>query len=396
MSFQNPVFIPGPTNIPESLRKACDMPTIDHRSPLFGQILHPARAGVRKVLKSDSAEVFIFPSTGTGGWETALTNTLSAGDKVLAARNGMFSHRWIDMCQRHGLNVEIVETPWGQGLPADRYEEILTADTNHEIKAVLATHNETATGVKSDIAAVRKALNASGHSALLYVDGVSSIASMDFRFDEWGVDVAVTGSQKGFMLPAGLAIVGFSQKAMEATKTGTLPRTFFDVHDMAKGYANSAYPYTPAVGLMNGLNQACDMLLKEGLENVFARHTRIAEGVRAAVGAWGLELCAANPSVYSDTVSAIRTPDGFNATDIVTHAAEKYGVAFGVGLGEVAGKVFRIGHLGSLTDVMALSGIATAEMCMVDLGLNIQLGSGVAAAQEYYRGHPAAVQKDAA
>ncbi|MDX1742698.1 MAG: aminotransferase class V-fold PLP-dependent enzyme, partial [Ruegeria sp.] len=332
----------------------------------------------------------------TGGWETALTNTLSAGDKVLAARNGMFSHRWIDMCQRHGLNVEIVETPWGEGLPADRYEEILTADTNHEIKVVLATHNETATGVKSDIAAVRKALNAAQHPAMLFVDGVSSIASMDFRFDEWGVDVAVTGSQKGFMLTAGLAIVGFSQKAMDATKTGTLPRTFFDVHDMAKGYANNAYPYTPAVGLMNGLNQACDMLLKEGLENVFARHTRIAEGVRAAVGAWGLELCAANPSVYSDTVSAIRTPNGFNATDIVTHAADKYGVAFGVGLGEVAGKVFRIGHLGSLTDVMTLSGIATAEMCMADLGLNIQLGSGVAAAQEYYRGHPAAVHKDAA
>ncbi|WP_171169967.1 L-aspartate--glyoxylate aminotransferase BhcA [Ruegeria sp. HKCCA0370] len=396
MSFQNPVFIPGPTNIPESLRKACDMPTIDHRSPLFGQILHPARAGVQKILKSNSAEIFIFPSTGTGGWETALTNTLSAGDKVLAARNGMFSHRWIDMCQRHGLNVEIVETPWGEGLPADRYEEILTADTSHEIKAVLATHNETATGVKSDIAAVRKALNAAGHPAMLFVDGVSSIGSMDFRFDEWGVDVAVTGSQKGFMLPAGLAIVGFSQRAMDATSTGTLPRTFFDVHDMAKGYANSAYPYTPAVGLMNGLNQACDMLLGEGLENVFARHNRIAEGVRAAVGAWGLDLCAANPSVYSDTVSAIRTPNGLNATDIVTHAAEKYGVAFGVGLGEVAGKVFRIGHLGSLTDVMALSGIATAEMCMVDLGLNIQLGSGVAAAQEYYRGHSGAVQKDAA
>ncbi|WP_170569160.1 L-aspartate--glyoxylate aminotransferase BhcA [Ruegeria atlantica] len=396
MSFQNPVFIPGPTNIPESLRKACDMPTIDHRSPLFGQILHPARAGVQKILKSDSAEVFIFPSTGTGGWETALTNTLSAGDKVLAARNGMFSHRWIDMCQRHGLNVEIVETPWGEGIPTDRYEEILTADTNHEIKVVLATHNETATGVKSDIAAVRKALNAAQHPAMLFVDGVSSIASMDFRFDEWGVDVAVTGSQKGFMLTAGLAIVGFSQKAMDATKTGTLPRTFFDVHDMAKGYANNAYPYTPAVGLMNGLNQACDMLLNEGLENVFARHHRIAEGVRAAVGAWGLELCAANPSVYSDTVSAIRTPNGFNATDIVTHAADKYGVAFGVGLGEVAGKVFRIGHLGSLTDVMALSGIATAEMCMADLGLNIELGSGVASAQEYYRGHPAAAQKDAA
>ena len=396
MSFQNPVFIPGPTNIPESLRKACDMPTIDHRSPLFGQILHPARASVRQILKSESAEIFIFPSSGTGGWETALTNCLSAGDKILAARNGMFSHRWIDMCQRHGLDVQVVETPWGEGLPADRYEEILTADKGHEIKAVLATHNETATGVKSDIAAVRRALDAAGHPALLFVDGVSSIASMDFRMDEWGVDVAVTGSQKGFMLPAGLAITGFSQKAIEATKTATLPRTFFDINDMTAGYANSAYPYTPAVGLMNGLNEACKMLLDEGLENVFARHHRIAEGVRAAVGAWGLELCAASPDVYSDTVSAIRTPAGFNATDIVTHAADKYGVAFGVGLGEVAGKVFRIGHLGSLTDVMALSGIATAEMCMADLGLDIQLGSGVAAAQDYYRGNTAIPQKDAA
>ncbi|MCE8516871.1 aminotransferase class V-fold PLP-dependent enzyme [Ruegeria pomeroyi] len=390
MSFQNPVFIPGPTNIPERLRKACDMPTIDHRSPLFGQILHPARAGVQAVLKSETAEVFIFPSTGTGGWETALTNTLSAGDGVLAARNGMFSHRWIDMCQRHGLAVEVVETPWGEGLPADRYEEILTADTEHRIKAVLATHNETATGVRSDIAAVRRALDKAEHPALLFVDGVSSIGSMDFRFDDWGVDVAVTGSQKGFMLPAGLAIVGFSPKAMEATRTGTLPRTFFDVHDMARGYANSAYPYTPAVGLMNGLSEACRMLLDEGLENVFARHHRIAEGVRAAVRAWGLDLCAASPDVYSDTVSAIRTPEGFNATDIVTHAASKYGVAFGVGLGEVAGKVFRIGHLGSLTDVMTLSGIATAEMCMADLGLDVPLGSGVAAAQAYFRSHSTA------
>ena len=396
MSFQNPVFIPGPTNIPESLRKACDMPTIDHRSPLFGQILHPARERVRKVLKSESAEIFFFPSTGTGGWETALTNTLSAGDKVLSARNGMFSHRWIDMCQRHGLDVQVVETAWGEGLPADRYEEILTADTGHEIKVVLATHNETATGVKSDIAAVRRALDAAGHPAMLFVDGVSSIASMDFRFDEWGVDVAVTGSQKGFMLTAGLAIVGFSRKAMDAVQTATLPRTFFDVRDMGKSYAANGYPYTPAVGLLNGLNESCRMLLDEGLENVFARHHRIAEGVRAAVGAWGLELCAANPSLYSDTVSAIRTPEGFNATDIVTHAASKYGVAFGVGLGEVAGKVFRIGHLGSLTDVMALSGIATAEMCMADLGLEITLGSGVAAAQDYYRGNHAMVRKDAA
>jgi len=396
MSFQNPVFIPGPTNIPESLRKASDMPTIDHRSPLFGQILYPARKGVKEILKSETAEVFIFPSSGTGGWETALTNTLTSGDKILAARNGMFSHRWIDMCQRHDLDVQVVETPWGEGIPADRYEAILTADKGHQIKAVLATHNETATGVKSDIAAIRKALDAASHPALLFVDGVSSIASMDFRFDEWGVDVAVTGSQKGFMLPAGLAIVGFSEKAMEATKSAGLPRTFFDVHDMQNGYANNAYPYTPAVGLMNGLNESCKMLLDEGIENVFARHHRIAEGVRAAVDAWGLKLCAADPSVYSDTVSAILTPEGFNATDIVTHAASKYGVAFGVGLGEVAGKVFRIGHLGSLTDVMTLSGIATAEMCMVDLGLKIELGSGVAAAQEFYRGSTAIETKDAA
>lgn len=386
MSFQNPVFIPGPTNMPEAIRQACYMPTIDHRSPTFGKILHPCLDGVRQILKSKTAHIFIFPSTGTGGWETTLTNTLSKGDKVLAARNGMFSHRWIDMCQRHGLDVQVVETPWGHGLPADTYAEILKADTNHEIKAVLATHNETATGVKSDIAAVRAALDASGHPALLFVDGVSSIASMDFRFDEWGVDVAVTGSQKGFMLPAGLAIVGFSDKAIAATDTADLPRTFFDIKDMQKGYDNNAFPYTPPVGLMNGLKLSLEMLQAEGIDNVIARHTRIATGVRLAVSAWGLELCAASPDVYSDTVSAICTPEGFNATDIVTHAADVYGV----GLGDVAGKVFRIGHLGSLTDVMMLSGLATAEMCMVDLGLDIKLGSGVAAAQEFYRTNPAA------
>ncbi len=385
MSFQNPVFIPGPTNIPEVLRKACDMPTIDHRSSLFGELLHPARAGVREVLKSTSAEVFIFPSTGTGGWETAITNTLSAGDKVLVARNGMFSHRWIDLCERHGLDLTIIDVAWGDGIPAGRFEEVLTADTAHEIKVVLATHNETATGVKSDIAAIRGAIDAAGHPAMLYVDGVSSIGSMDFQFDAWGVDIAVTGSQKGFMLPAGLAIVGFSARAMGATQNAGLYRTFFDIRDMENGYAANAYPYTPPVGLINGLNQACTMLLDEGLDAVFARHTRIANGVRAAVSAWGLELCATSPEVWSDTVSAIRTPKGFNATDIVTHAAESYGVAFGTGLGEVAGKVFRIGHLGSLTDVMALSGIATAEMCMTDLGLDISPGAGVAAAQEVYR-----------
>ena len=396
MSFQNPVFIPGPTNIPEAVRKACDMPTIDHRSPLFGQILHPARKGVKQVLKSANAEVFIFPSTGTGGWETTITNTLSPGDKVLVARNGMFSHRWIDMCQRHGLDVQIVETRWGDGISATRYGEILAADTAGEIRAVLATHNETATGVLSDIGAIRRAMDAARHPAMLFVDGVSSIGSMDFRFDDWGVDVAVTGSQKGRMIPPCHGIARFSTKAMQATKTAKLPRTFFDVKDMGAGYANNAFPYTPPVGLINGLKMTCDMLLGEGLENVFARHYRIAEGVRRAVSVWGLELCATSRDVYSDSVSAILVPDGFNGTDIVTHAANKYGVAFGVGLGEVAGKLFRIGHLGSLTDVMTLSGIATAEMCMADLGMDIELGSGVAAAQDYYRNADGQAQKDAA
>jgi alanine-glyoxylate transaminase/serine-glyoxylate transaminase/serine-pyruvate transaminase len=396
MSLQNPVFIPGPTNMPEAIRLACQMPTIDHRSPAFREILDPCLDGVRQILKSRDAQIFIFPSTGTGGWETAITNTLSPGDAVLAARNGMFSHRWIDMCQRHKLDVQILETPWGEGAPADRYEEALRADTDHRIKAVLVTHNETATGVVSDVAAIRRALDAAGHPALLFVDGVSSIASMDFRFDAWGVDVAVTGSQKGFMLPPGLAIVGVSDKAMQASATAGLPRTFFDLSDMKTAYGNGSYPYTPPVALMNGLKLSVEMLLDEGLDNVFARHHRIAEGVRAAVAAWGMKPCAATPDLYSDTVTAVRTPDGFNATDIVTRAAGPYGMAFGVGLGEVAGKVFRIGHLGSLTDAMMLSGLATAEMVMADLGLPVRLGSGVAAAQSVYRHGDAASNKAAA
>jgi alanine-glyoxylate transaminase/serine-glyoxylate transaminase/serine-pyruvate transaminase len=385
VNLQNPVFIPGPTNMPELLRRASDIPTIDHRSQMFGEILQPALAGVQKVLKSAAATIFVFPSTGTGGWETAITNTLSPGDRVLAARHGVFSHRWIDMCQRHAVQVETIDLAWSSGAPAAKYEEILAADKAHQIKAVLVTHNETTTGVKSDVAAVRSAIDAAGHPAMLFVDGVSSIASMDFRMDEWGVDIAVTGSQKGFMLAAGLAITAFSPKALDAVKIATLPRTFFDVRDMAKSYATNGYPYTPAVGMLNGLKVSTEMLLTEGLEMVFARHKRIASGVRAAVHAWGLKLCASREDLYSDTVSAVRTPEGFDATSIVTHAARKYGVAFGAGLGQVAGKVFRIGHLGSMTDVMALSGIATLEMVMADLGIDIKLGSGVAAAQEYYR-----------
>ena len=385
MSFQNPVFIPGPTNIPEELRRACDMPTMDHRSAHFANILQPALRGVKQVLKTKTAEVFLFPATGSGGWETALTNTLSAGDKVLASNNGMFSQKWIDMCVRHGLDVEVASVPWGEGIPTDRYAEILAADKDHQIKVVLATHNETATGVLSDIAAVRAVMDASNHPAMLFVDGVSSIGSMDFCMDEWGVDVAVTGSQKGFMMPVGLAITAFSPNAMAAIESAELPRWYFDVRDMQAGNKINGYPYTPQVGLLNGLKLSCEMLLDEGLDNVFVRHARIAQGVRKAIAAWGLSLCAVSPDTYSNSVSAILTPEGFDANELVTHASEKYGLAFGGGLGEVSGKVFRIGHLGSMTDVMAMSGIATAEMCMVDLGLDIKLGSGVAAAQEFYR-----------
>ncbi len=380
----NPVFIPGPTNIPDAIRKACDIATLDHRSPAFARMFRPAVEGVRRVLKMQGGEVVILPSTGTGGWEAAITNTLSAGDTVLAARFGMFSHRWIDLCQRHGLNVQVIETPWGEGAPLEAIAAALRADTGGRIKAVLATHNETATGVRSDIAGVRRAM--AGHGALLFVDGVSSIGSMPFDMAGWGVDIAVAGSQKGFMLPAGLAILGVSDKALAAMDGATLPRTFFDFRDMLKSYAAGGYPYTPAVGLISGLAASIGMLEGEGLDVVYARHARLAEGVRRAVAAWGMRPFAARAELYSDTVTAVQVPAGCNGTDLVKLAAEKYGVAFGVGLGEVAGKVFRIGHLGMLTDVMMLAGLATAEMCMADLGWPVKLGSGVAAAQEYYRG----------
>ena len=390
MSFQNPVFIPGPTNIPDSVRKACDMPTLDHRSPAFARLFKPAVEGVRRVLKmeagSSGGEIIVIPSTGTGGWEAAISNTLSPGDTVLAARFGMFSHRWIDLCQRHKLDVEIIETPWGEGAPLAAIEKALKADKGHLIKAVLATHNETATGVKSDIAGIRRAMDAAGHPAMLFVDGVSSIASMPFDFAGWGVDIAVAGSQKGFMLPAGLAILGVSPKAIAAMETARLPRTFFDFKDMLSAYARGGYPYTPAVGLIAGLAHSIDLLETEGLDNVYARHHRLAEGVRRAVFAWGMKPYAASADLYSDTVTAVRVPEGCNGTDLVQLAATKYGMAFGVGLGEVAGKVFRIGHLGMLTDAMVLSGLAVAEMCMADLGWPVKLGSGVAAAQDYYRG----------
>ena len=395
MAGRNFLFVPGPTNTPDRILRAMHRAMEDHRSSDFPSLAAPVLEDLKKIFKTTSGQAFVFPASGTGAWEASLANTLSPGDKVLAARFGMFSHLWIDMAQRLGLQVQVLETEWGEGAPIERYQEALAADTGREIRAVLFTHNETATGVTSDVAGIRKALNDTKHPALLMVDGVSSIASIDFRMDEWGVDLAVTGSQKGLMLPAGLGIVCASQKALAQYDQARLPRCFFDFGDMRKANATGYFPYTPSLPMLYGLRESIDTLLEEGLENVFARHHRLAEGVRRAVAAWGLKLCAQSPDLYSDTVSAVVVPEGFDSTKVVTHAADKYGVAFGVGLGEVAGKVFRIGHLGSLTDVMALSGIATAEMVMADLGYPITLGSGVAAAQDYYRGTVPAMQKAA-
>lgn len=385
MQIHNSVFIPGPTNMPDQIRQAMHIQTIDHRSPDFADRLIPLLNDLKKVFKTVTGEVFTFPASGTGGWEAAVTNTLSPGDKVLVARYGMFSHRWIDLCQRHNLDVEIIECQWGSGAPAERFAERLAEDTNHEIKALLVTHNETATGVRSDIAAVREAMDRSNHPAMMYVDCVSSLASMDFRMDEWGVDLAVSGSQKGFMLATGMAILAVSQKAMATLDSAKCPRCFFDFRDMKAANSGGGYPYTPPIQLFNGLRVSLDLLLEEGLENVFTRHHRVAEGIRQAVAAWGLKLCAISPDLYSDTVSAIYVPEGLDSNALTEHAYRKYGVSFGIGLGEMAGKAFRIGHLGAMTDVMALSGLSAVEMAMKDLNFNIELGSGVAAAQEYYR-----------
>ena len=397
MSTQNPVFIPGPTNMPDRLRLAMQVQTQDHRAPDFVETFGPVLRDTAKVFATTEGKVVTFPASGTGGWEAAITNTLSAGDTILVARYGMFSHRWIDLCERHGLNVQIVECPWGSGAPADRFAEMLSADTTHQIKAVLVTHNETATGVLSDIGAVRSALKGADHPAMLFVDCVSSLASVPFAFDGWGVDIAVSGSQKGFMLATGMAILCVSPKALSAMETAKLPRCFFDFRDMMQANANGGFPYTPPLQLIYGLRESLKMLFEEGLDNVYARHHRLAEGVRRAVQAWGLELVAQSPELYSDTVSAIYVPEGFDSNVLTDHAFNAYGVSFGIGLGEMNGRAFRIGHLGSLTDVMVLSGLATIEMAMADLNYPIQLGSGVAAAQEYFRknGSQAALQSAA-
>ena len=376
--------VPGPTNMPFQVRQAMDIALEDHRAPDFPDFIEPLLADLKKVFRTETGHVFVFPGSGTGGWESAIANTLSAGDKVLTSVFGQFSFLWVDMCQRFGLDVDAIEQDWGKGAPLEEYRKRLAADTEHKIKAVLICHNETATGVTSDVAGLRKVLDDLNHPALLFMDGVSSIGSIDFRMDDWGVDVAVSGSQKGFMLPTGLTIVGVSQKAIEARTTSTLPVCFFDYQDMIKTNAQGYFPYTPATTLLRGLRASLDLMFEEGLDNIFARHHRMAEAVRAAVAAWGLKTCAQGPEWHSDTVTAIMVPEGFDANEVIKTAYYKYDLSLGAGLSKVAGKVFRIGHLGWTNELMILSALGGAEIAMRDAGIPFVSGSGVGAAIDYF------------
>jgi alanine-glyoxylate transaminase / serine-glyoxylate transaminase / serine-pyruvate transaminase len=383
---RNFLFVPGPTNVPERVLRAMHVPMEDHRASDFPKFTLPIYEDLKKVFQTKDGQVFIFPSSGTGAWEASLTNTRSPGDKMLAPRFGQFSHLWIELARRHGLEVIVQEEEWGTGASPERIEEALRADKNHEIKGVMVVHNETATGVTSDIAAVRRAIDAANHPALLYVDGVSSIASIDFRMDEWGVDCAITGSQKGLMLPAGLGIVCVSQKALAAMKDAKCTKAYFDFADHIRANPGGYFPYTPATTLLHGLRASLDILFEEGLENVFARHRYLASGTRAAVEAWGLKVCAKEPKWYSDTVSAIMVPERFNGAEVIDRAYRRYNLALGAGLSQMAGKLFRIGHLGDLNELMLLGAIAGAEMSMRDVGIAVEPGSGVAGAEEYFRG----------
>jgi alanine-glyoxylate transaminase/serine-glyoxylate transaminase/serine-pyruvate transaminase len=382
---RNFLFTPGPTHIPNQVMTAMIVDQEDHRAPDFPELVSPLLKDLNKIFKSSKGQSFIFPATGTAGWEIALANTLSPGDKILTSRFGQFSHLWYDLAKRIGLDVEVIDVTWGEGVPVAEFKKRLRADKQHKIKAIIACHNETATGVTSDIGALGKAIKDLKHPALYMVDGVSSVASIDFRMDEWHVDVCVSGSQKGFMLPAGMALLCFSQRALAARKTSTCPKCFLDIQDHINANKDGFFPYTPSIPMLRGLRASIDMLLEEGLDNVHARHFRLAEGVRKAVKAWGLKPCAAAPKWNSDTVTAILTPPKVNAAEVIHIAYHRYNISLGAGLSQVAGKVFRIGHLGDNNDVRMMAALGGVEMAMRDAGIRIKPGSGVGAAVEYYR-----------
>lgn len=372
--------IPGPSTVPDRILRAMDYPTIDHRGPEFQQLGKTVLAGIRRIFRTDS-HVVIYPASGTGAWEAALVNTLSPGDTVLMAETGHFATLWKRLAERLGLVVEFIPGDWRHGADPAEIEARLAADTEHRYKAVCVVHNETSTGVTSRIADVRKAIDRARHPALFMVDTISGLASADYRHDEWGVDVTVSGSQKGLMLPPGLSFNAISSKALEATKTAKLPRAYWEWNEMIASNASGFFPSTPATNLLYGLHEAIAMLEEEGLENVFARHRRHGEATRAAVQAWGLEVLCQAPAEYSPVLTAVVMPDGHNADAFRRIVHSSFNMSLGQGLGKVSGKVFRIGHLGDFNDLTLMGTLAGVEMGLGLAGVPHRKG-GVLAAME--------------
>jgi alanine-glyoxylate transaminase / serine-glyoxylate transaminase / serine-pyruvate transaminase len=374
--------IPGPTNVPDRVLRAIDLPTMDHRGPEFAQLGKSVLAGMRRIFRTEQGDVVIYPASGTGAWEAALVNTLSPGDRVLMAETGQFAALWRRLATRLGLHAEFLEGDWRRGADPGAIEKRLRADAKREIKAVCVVHNETSTGVTSHIAEVRKAIDASGHPALFMVDTISSLASIDYRHDEWGVDVTVAGSQKGLMLPPGLSFNCISAKALAAAENAALPRSYWAWDEMLASGRNGFFPYTPATNLLYGLREAIAMLEEEGLENVFARHRRHAEATRRAVRAWGLEILALNPAEYSASLTAVLLPAGQDADRVRKVILEHFDMSLGTGLGKLAGKVFRIGHLGDFNDLALMGTLAGVEMGLGLAGVGVKK-EGVLAAMAY-------------
>ncbi|ARP99333.1 pyridoxal-phosphate-dependent aminotransferase family protein [Pseudorhodoplanes sinuspersici] len=373
--------IPGPTPVPDRVLRAIDMPIIDHRGPEFAKMAKKALEGIKTIFKT-SNPVIIYTATGTGAWEGALVNTLSPGDKVLMIETGQFATLWKKMAEKFDLQPEFIKTDWRVGADPAAIEAHLRQDTGKEIKAVCVVHNETSTGCASDIAAIRKAIDAAGHPALLMVDTISSLGSADYRHDEWGVDVAIGGAQKGLMLPPGMSFNALSPKALEAYKTSKLPKSFFDWADMINMNKVGFFPYTPATLMLGGLVESIGMLHEEGLDNVFARHDRLGEAVRRAVKHWGLEILCRDPKYYSSTVTAILLPDGHDADAFRGIALEHFNISYGASFGALAGKYFRIGHLGDTNDTTIMGALAATEMALSLAGVPHKKG-GVQAAMDY-------------
>jgi len=373
--------IPGPTNVPDRILRAMDHPTIDHRGPDFANLGKRCLDGMKTIFKTES-EVIIYPASGTGAWEAALVNLLSAGDKVLMVETGHFATLWQNMAERLGVVTEFMTTNWRHGVDPQALEERLRQDTSGKIKAVCVVHNETSTGSRSRIGDVRAAMDAAGHNAYLMVDTISSLASIDFRHDEWGVDVTVSGSQKGLMLPPGLSFNALSARAITDSKNAGQNRSYWDWHDQLAANKSGAFPFTPATNLLYGLAEAIDMLHEEGLDNVFARHDRHAEATRRAVQSWGLEVLCENPLDYSSSLTAVMLPDGHDADAFRATILKHFDMSLGNGLSRLAGKVFRIGHLGDFNDLMLMGTLSGIEMGLRLCDIPHQSG-GVTSAMAY-------------